>query len=473
MGKGGDEGEQGLPRHLSGLHLVGDFLRALATADADGRVLWSPSRGDQEPNAQFVLLNPALHFREVVDQARSVLLLGGTMAPVSTHARPPYPAAYPLYNLPSASPPLPRQMDDLVRQLFGHLPPSRVRTLTVDHVVPPSHVLPRANWPHTPALERPRPMSHPSRTPLIPAVAVTAGPDGKPLHFNYKHRGDEQQWRQLGLLLLAVTRAVPGGVVTFFPSFDALARAKAVWTKPAPGQPDGPTLWSALDRVKHVCGVISRPILPSLPLSADDDPCPPPGKVVRGAAGGEQGRPGAHSLWHRSPREWNAPSRPPLSPQLTRAQQPVQERGGGHLFCVVGAKMSEGINFADDLARVVAVVGLPYPSVDDPVLRERMRYLDARFAPPPSSTASRSPGQQLYENLCMRAVNQSIGRAIRHRSDYAAMLLIDARYGSPRVSNGLPGWIAPRLATCSSLRSVIPALRGFFATIGSQGSGGQ
>lgn len=135
--------------------------------------------------------------------------------------------------------------------------------------------------------------------------------------------------------------------------------------------------------------------------------------------------------------------------------------------------MSEGINFADDLARVVAVVGLPYPSVDDPVLRERMRYLDARFAAPPSAASGRSPGQQLYENLCMRAVNQSIGRAIRHRRDYAAMLLIDARYASPRVSRGLPGWIAPRLSTCSSLRDVLPALRDFFTSLRSYGSDDQ
>ena len=41
----------------------------------------------------------------------------------------------------------------------------------------------------------------------------------------------------------------------------------------------------------------------------------------------------------------------------------------------------------------------------------------------------------------MRGVNQSIGRAIRHKGDYASILLLDRRYKTPRIEGKLPAWI--------------------------------
>jgi chromosome transmission fidelity protein 1 len=41
----------------------------------------------------------------------------------------------------------------------------------------------------------------------------------------------------------------------------------------------------------------------------------------------------------------------------------------------------------------------------------------------------------------MRAVNQSIGRAIRHKDDYAAIILVDQRYGTTRTRAKLSGWV--------------------------------
>jgi chromosome transmission fidelity protein 1 len=100
--------------------------------------------------------------------------------------------------------------------------------------------------------------------------------------------------------------------------------------------------------------------------------------------------------------------------------------------------MSEGINFANDMARCVMVVGLPYPDITDPELKEKMSAMDAAAAKNSSSIS----GQAYYQNLCMRAVNQSVGRAIRHANDYASIVLADFRYSTdPRVMSSLPRWL--------------------------------
>ena len=100
--------------------------------------------------------------------------------------------------------------------------------------------------------------------------------------------------------------------------------------------------------------------------------------------------------------------------------------------------MSEGINFADDMARCVLVVGLPYPDITDPVLMEKMKSLDNEC----SNAGIGISGQAYYQNLCMRTVNQSVGRAIRHANDYAAIILADFRYASDtRIWRGLPAWL--------------------------------
>jgi len=75
-------------------------------------------------------------------------------------------------------------------------------------------------------------------------------------------------------------------------------------------------------------------------------------------------------------------------------------------MAVVGAKLSEGLNFADDLARAVVMVGLPYPNASSPELKERLKYVSNLSK---QNGEIGDAGKELYENMCLNAVNQSIG----------------------------------------------------------------
>lgn len=43
-----------------------------------------------------------------------------------------------------------------------------------------------------------------------------------------------------------------------------------------------------------------------------------------------------------------------------------------------------------------------------------------------------------------RALNQAVGRCIRHKGDFGAILLLDHRFTQPPKLRKLPGWCPPR-----------------------------
>lgn len=122
------------------------------------------------------------------------------------------------------------------------------------------------------------------------------------------------------------------------------------------------------------------------------------------------------------------------------------------LFAVVGGKVSEGINFKDDMCRCVCVVGLPYPNPQDPALVEKMKYLDGVIGRARLQEQSTKPfdaslylsGRDYYQMRCMKAVNQCIGRAIRHKGDWASIFLLDHRYGTSRIMRDISEWLRCR-----------------------------
>lgn len=63
---------------------IQSFLLALMNPSDEGRFFYSVSPGEQHTvELRYMLLDPTHHFREIVDEARAVVLAGGTMSPVS------------------------------------------------------------------------------------------------------------------------------------------------------------------------------------------------------------------------------------------------------------------------------------------------------------------------------------------------------------------------------------------------------
>ena len=52
-------------------------------------------------------------------------------------------------------------------------------------------------------------------------------------------------------------------------------------------------------------------------------------------------------------------------------------------------------------------------------------------------------GRQWYRQQASRAVNQAVGRVIRHKQDFGAILLCDARFKYPDALQQLPCWMRP------------------------------
>lgn len=61
---------------------VQSFLLPLMNLAAEGQLFYTKTQGDVRLN--YMLLDPTNHFREIVEDARAVILSGGTMSPVRT-----------------------------------------------------------------------------------------------------------------------------------------------------------------------------------------------------------------------------------------------------------------------------------------------------------------------------------------------------------------------------------------------------
>ena len=104
-------------------------------------------------------------------------------------------------------------------------------------------------------------------------------------------------------------------------------------------------------------------------------------------------------------------------------------------FSVFRGIASEGIDFSDDSARAVICIGIPFADISDNRVKLKMDYLNSVKKDNPDFIG----GNEWYEADAMTAVNQSLGRVIRHKNDFGIMLCVDERY--KRYGNYFSFWI--------------------------------
>ncbi|KJP89927.1 hypothetical protein AK88_00383 [Plasmodium fragile] len=158
--------------------------------------------------------------------------------------------------------------------------------------------------------------------------------------------------------------------------------------------------------------------------------------------------------------------------RIKNQQEDTSIKNGCILFCVMNAKLSEGINFHDYLCRNVLLVGIPFfkhekgtsatSTGDLPLDRNSLRLNYYRAfsadvargaedaASPPSSQLDHliSDMCKTYELKCaMKIVNQCIGRSLRHVNDYSSFFFLDYRFANKEFSDLLPSFIRAHVAS--------------------------
>ncbi|KAA0156643.1 hypothetical protein FNF29_00754 [Cafeteria roenbergensis] len=273
---------------------------------------------------------------------------------------------------------------------------------------------------------------------------VPRGPMRRALNSSFRNRSTDGYKQELGGAVRNLAKLVPDGMLVFFPSYAVMDECVSFWKAD-----NGGSTWMSIAGLKHA--------------------------VV------ESRSPGM------------------LAAQMKEFSDAIESGKGGIFFAVCRGKVSEGLDFSDRHGRAVLITGLPYPPRHDTKVVLKQQYLDdavkaaggagAAAGPPGGATLTQSgaagpsgptaasaatarlpsspataavlTGEAWYQQQASRAVNQAIGRVIRHRRDWGAILLLDERF--ERAQQHLSAWLRPYSRVMPNWGAVTAQVRGFFA----------
>ncbi len=260
-------------------------------------------------------------------------------------------------------------------------------------------------------------------------AVVSKGPGGHALNSSYQSRNRSEYKEDLGNAIVNFARIVPDGLLVFFPSYGVLKQCTDAWRSSKGG---GVSIW---DRISQYKAPVVEPRDSAMFPAATTD---------------------------------------------FRAKLDNPAYKGAVFFAVCRGKASEGLDFSDRAGRAVIITGIPYATRTDPkvqikqdVLNEAKRkYLPPPKRPHPGGNTSKNTengdddeplsGDTWYVQQAIRAVNQAMGRVIRHRRDYGAILLCDERFNQPNVRKQLSKWLRDHVSDRGSFGATTGELTRFF-----------
>ncbi|EXB56322.1 Fanconi anemia group J-like protein [Morus notabilis] len=127
---------------------------------------------------------------------------------------------------------------------------------------------------------------------------------------------------------------------------------------------------------------------------------------------------------------------------------------GAALLAVCRGKVSEGIDFSDDNARMVVSLS------NDILVSLKKKYNDAHKA-----SKDLLSGNEWYCQQAFRALNQAAGRCIRHRSDYGAIIFLDERYQEERNRANISKWLRKSIRQYDNFDLIVEGLKSFFSNV--------
>lgn len=229
---------------------------------------------------------------------------------------------------------------------------------------------------------------------------LQSGPCSKTLSSEYAVRKTPEYMKELGNTLINISRRVPYGILVFFASYAHMSDCVKFWYE---SRLNDLSIMEQLERNKHI--------------------------VIEPRVGGQIAVKAAF-------KEYSA----------------ALNDTGAMMFAVMRGKISEGMDFRDNFARCVIICGIPYPYAKDPKILEKKNFLDKQLWLYNKETHSADKpgfgcisGALWYKQQATRAVNQAIGRGIRHKNDYSAIILADRRYKWKNNQQHLSSWIKPHI----------------------------